>query len=289
MGASRLWLTLAPGAGAGAGAGASLASAVQATELTLSPSPAVRCLTPAMPQRGVPEYPAREWKQGTPAHRARCPRCTTGGHGRRLAPAFVGLCRQASVRAAIPAAGVEAGTPGPPAGADEVHRARPVPRGDGYLAPSRRGFRPCRPELGSQVPHAVPQRRARNRRVVASAPHGQQLQLRLPRDISLKQFVGAIRGIETQRVLFDFNTMNCPFNVRLTYLQPYLPNNVREIEAREPARQPFLDWLSMASLKLTDRHLDAVFGDGVVLAVPCGKIELGPPSAPLPSLPQEKS
>ena len=173
-----MWLTLA--LGTAAGAGASLAAAVQATDLTLSPSPAVRCLTPAMPHRGVPEYPARESKQGTPAHRARCPRCTTGGHFHRLAPAFVGLRRQASVRAAIPAAGVEAGTPGPPAGADEVHRARPV-RGDGYLAPSRRGFRPCRPELGSQVPHAVPQRRARNRRVVAAVAHGKQPQQWLPR------------------------------------------------------------------------------------------------------------
>lgn len=109
------------------------------------------------------------------------------------------------------------------------------------------------------------------------------------RELSLKQFVGNIRDIETQRVFFDFTTMNCPFNVRLTYMQPYLPNGVREIEAREPARQPFLDWLSKANLKLTERNLDAVFGDSVVLAVPCGNIALDGPSAPLPTLPKEKS
>ena len=107
------------------------------------------------------------------------------------------------------------------------------------------------------------------------------------RDLSLKQFVGAIRDIETERILFDFNTMNCPFSVRLTYMQPHLPNTVQEIEAREPARQPFLDWLSKASLRLTDRHLDAVFGDSVVLTVPCGKIDLHPQSALPPSSPKE--
>ena len=110
--------------------------------------------------------------------------------------------------------------------------------------------------------------------------------------IRLVEFLGSIRGLETMRVNFDFNAMGCPFELRLQYLQPQRRNVVVEINEPSPLRQPFLAWLAGAELKISDRDQDAVFGDRVVLAVPCGKFDLqprgsSPPSAP--STPQEKS
>lgn len=96
------------------------------------------------------------------------------------------------------------------------------------------------------------------------------------RQTRLAAFLGSFRGIESQRVKFDFNTMGCPFELRLQYLQPLRRNVVVQINEPDPQRQPFVDWLEAAELKLNDKSLDSVFGDRVVLAVPCGKFDLEP-------------
>ena len=106
------------------------------------------------------------------------------------------------------------------------------------------------------------------------------------RELSLRQFVANIRGIEHQRVQFDFTTMGCPFEVRLNYRQPLLRNEAQQVSEPNPLRQPFLDWLESATLRLEEGSLDAVFGDSVVLHIPCTKINLQPPSTPTP---KEKS
>ena len=95
-------------------------------------------------------------------------------------------------------------------------------------------------------------------------------------DVSLRALLANIKGIERQTVAFDFTTMGCPFEVRLRYLQPYLPNQVGEFGSRNAARRPFLDWLAATELKLTDTTLDAVFADNFTLQVPCLKIDLKP-------------
>ena len=110
------------------------------------------------------------------------------------------------------------------------------------------------------------------------------------RDLSLVQFVASIRNIHEQRVFFDFNTMACPFEVRLQYQQPQRRNSVTQINQPHPARRAFLDWLANAELKLSERSQDAVFGDSVVLQIPCSRIDLRPQTTPPPSPPtQEKS
>ena len=341
MGASRLWLTLALSVGA--------APAVQATELMLSPSPAVRCLTPTVAERGAPEYPAREWKQGsrgrvlvdliftTPDLRPEVTVMEQEGNDdfvdavRKHVNRFRVPCLEhadipvrlrqeylfrPTERSALSAAPVDTADASRQRMLACVVKATPEP--DYPLQALRQGVQgrllvKLKFTGSDQAPEVTVHTRPASE-VFTPAARQWAAKLRMPchgggpvtaewllvyrlknassygfRDLSLKQFVGAIRDIETRRVFFDFSTMNCPFSVRLTYMQPHLPNTVREIEARESARQPFLDWLSMASLKLSERNLDAVFGDSVVLTVPCGKIDLGPPSAPLPSLPQEKS
>ena len=101
----------------------------------------------------------------------------------------------------------------------------------------------------------------------------------------LVEFLGSIRGIESQRVRFDFNSMGCPFELRLQYLQPLRPNEVVQISQPNANRQPFLDWLGAAELKLDDKLLDAVFGDRVVLLVPCGSLDLQPTATSIPPAP----
>ena len=94
--------------------------------------------------------------------------------------------------------------------------------------------------------------------------------------LRLIDFLGSIRDIQSQRVNFDFDTMACPFEIRLQYLQPQRRNEVVQINEPNSARQPFLDWMAGSELKLGDKAQDAVFGDKLVLTVPCGKFDLEP-------------
>lgn len=99
-------------------------------------------------------------------------------------------------------------------------------------------------------------------------------------DISLRQWIGNIKDIQKQTVAFDLNTMGCPFDLRIAYRQPYLPNGVGEVGSHDPARRPFLDWLAASELKLSESALDAVFADSARLHVPCLKIDLKPKEKP---------
>lgn len=103
------------------------------------------------------------------------------------------------------------------------------------------------------------------------------------RPLTLQQFLGNVRGIQQQRVLFDFNTMGCPFALRLQYLQPLARNQVVEASLPNPLRRPFMQWLEAATLDLNERANDAVFGDSVALTIPCLRLDLQP------TPPQEKS
>ena len=94
--------------------------------------------------------------------------------------------------------------------------------------------------------------------------------------LTLRQLLGNVPGIGKQRLFFDFNTMACPFDVRLRYWQSQLPNLVAEMGDRQPSRRPFLNWLSGIELDLPSAALDAVFGDDVTITIPCTKIDLNP-------------
>ncbi|MFZ5547776.1 MAG: energy transducer TonB [Pseudomonadota bacterium] len=94
--------------------------------------------------------------------------------------------------------------------------------------------------------------------------------------LGLMQFLGAVKGIRDQRLDFDFNQMACPFDVRLTYLQPHRRNNVHQLVSYEPSRQPFIDWLRTAELNVPERMLQAVYADEITLTIPCTRINLTP-------------
>lgn len=98
--------------------------------------------------------------------------------------------------------------------------------------------------------------------------------------LGLLDLMANVRGIRQQALKFDTTTMGCPFNVRLQYRQPHMLNSLSEVDDRNPARQPLLNWLANAHLELPDKSLDAAFADHTVITVPCAKINLKPQETP---------
>ncbi len=94
------------------------------------------------------------------------------------------------------------------------------------------------------------------------------------KDVTLKQFLGGVDGLEKQRIRFDLNTMACPFDVRFKLYQPYMPNAVGEFGTSDPNRREFLEWLKTVSLKLPSDAKRQVIGDSMTIAVPCGILDL---------------
>jgi hypothetical protein len=94
------------------------------------------------------------------------------------------------------------------------------------------------------------------------------------RDAPLSDFVGALDKLESQHVRFDFTTMGCPFEVRFVLRQPYLDNEVGEVERHDPNRREFLEWLKRVDLKLSSRNHRLVIGDSMTITVPCVVLDL---------------
>jgi hypothetical protein len=94
------------------------------------------------------------------------------------------------------------------------------------------------------------------------------------KDMSLKQFVGAIDQIDKHRVRFDLTSMSCPFDVDLKLYQPYTENAVGEVGVPNPNRQSFLAWLRTVALRIPPVTLKQVLGDTIRISVPCGLVDL---------------
>jgi hypothetical protein len=93
------------------------------------------------------------------------------------------------------------------------------------------------------------------------------------RDLTLRQFVSSVRNLP-RPAYFDFQAMGCPFDLRVSYRQPFSRNGVFELEKSLPERQPFLDWLSQLALRLPEKTQLEVLGDTFTLSVPCGKLDI---------------
>lgn len=73
---------------------------------------------------------------------------------------------------------------------------------------------------------------------------------------------------------FDTNSMACPFEVKMTLLQPHGPNVVKELERKEPSRKDFLQWLTTLVFKYPDGYERYLVGDTTTIAVPCMVLDL---------------
>jgi hypothetical protein len=94
------------------------------------------------------------------------------------------------------------------------------------------------------------------------------------RDLSLAQFIRAAKPVPAGSVYFDTTLMKCPFDVRLTFRQPWNPNRIDELDEDVESRRAFLEWLSTLEFRMPPRDANKVLGQSLVVRVPCARIDL---------------
>lgn len=97
---------------------------------------------------------------------------------------------------------------------------------------------------------------------------------RLKPGLALLDIIRLVKDIQSQRVRFDFSTMNCPFQVEFAPFRPYMANGVREVGAHHPARDEFLAWLSNITLDLPPSFMRTAVGQQSTISVPCTLMDL---------------
>ncbi|MFL6677900.1 MAG: hypothetical protein ACJ8IK_06125 [Burkholderiaceae bacterium] len=93
-------------------------------------------------------------------------------------------------------------------------------------------------------------------------------------DLDLKSFIAGVKKVPAGSAYFDTKSMKCPFDVRLTFLQPWEPNRVEELEEDVPARHAFLDWMSQRQFDMPARATNPFLGQQMVVHIPCAIIDL---------------
>jgi hypothetical protein len=94
------------------------------------------------------------------------------------------------------------------------------------------------------------------------------------KDMTLWQLLGFTENLTQHKVRFDFNTMNCPFDVRLSPYQPHASNGVAQIERYDANRREFIEWMRKLVLKIPRHLMPHVIGRPIVVSVPCLVLDL---------------
>jgi len=97
---------------------------------------------------------------------------------------------------------------------------------------------------------------------------------RVLNDLDLRSFIAGVKKVPAGSAYFDTQTMGCPFDVRLTFLQPWEANRVEELEQDVPARHAFLDWMSQRQFDMPARATNAFLGQQMVVHIPCAIVDL---------------
>jgi hypothetical protein len=92
----------------------------------------------------------------------------------------------------------------------------------------------------------------------------------------LKTMLPLIKGIRGATLDFDTRQMQCPFDVKLRYLAPLLPNKVGELGESMASRRPLLEWLKTIQLAVNEHKESLIFADDLSLHVPCMHLRLSP-------------
>jgi hypothetical protein len=96
------------------------------------------------------------------------------------------------------------------------------------------------------------------------------------RQLPLGHFLSMVRGISKERVRFDFSTMSCPFSVLLGYRQPIRTNNATSVGPQDLNRTEFMAWLGGLHFDVKPNVSRSLFGQDLVIDVPCGVLDLKP-------------
>jgi hypothetical protein len=94
--------------------------------------------------------------------------------------------------------------------------------------------------------------------------------------LTLTELLSVSKGIEERRLKLDSTNMGCPFQLKVTYHQPFRRNLVGEVGDSDPRRRPLLELLTGIELDLGVRALDSVFADTADVTVPCLRLNLNP-------------
>ena len=92
--------------------------------------------------------------------------------------------------------------------------------------------------------------------------------------VAFPQFAGLISDLSKQHVRFDFNTMGCPFDVKVGLYQPYMRNRVGEVSETDPSRREFVEWLRTVTLNIPTENFKTMIGQEFTVAVPCAVLDL---------------
>ena len=93
-------------------------------------------------------------------------------------------------------------------------------------------------------------------------------------DIDLRSFLKAIKPVPAGTAYFDTRTMKCPFDVRMTWLRPYEPNVIAELEEDVASRHALLDWMAQREFDVDPKNTNALLGQQMVVHIPCATIDL---------------
>ncbi len=94
------------------------------------------------------------------------------------------------------------------------------------------------------------------------------------KDLNLVQFLQSVDRTRWAGARFDFSTMSCPFEVRVTLMQPFADNRVAELESNDPARKPFLMWLRKQKFQIPSDAERFLIGEPLNVTVPCMNLDL---------------
>ena len=94
------------------------------------------------------------------------------------------------------------------------------------------------------------------------------------KDMAFVPFIQSLDRASLGKVKFDLNTMSCPFDVKVTLIEPFAENTIAEAEARDPNRQEFLAWLRKLVFKYPAETERFLVGESTKVTVPCMVLDL---------------
>ncbi len=96
--------------------------------------------------------------------------------------------------------------------------------------------------------------------------------------LDLLNYLAMTKDAQQLKAYFDFETMACPFDLKVLHRRPFLHNTAIEVGEENINRRNFMEWLAKRELNLTERQSKAVFGSPITVHVPCAVLNLNPSS-----------
>lgn len=94
------------------------------------------------------------------------------------------------------------------------------------------------------------------------------------KDMDFISFLKSVKRESLGKPVFDFNTLSCPFSVRVQLLQPHARNVVAELEHSEPSRSAFLQWMEALVFNYPADYERYLVGETMKVTVPCMALDL---------------